>query len=113
MRAYDKTKRRHADVYSDRRWLKLTAMCKARFNGLDVYALMVDRKIVYGTMSHHIVPVEDNKDMAFDINNLVYLSEGTHKKIHAMYRESEEKKRQTQEVLRWCVSTYIEMPSAN
>lgn len=108
MRDYDKHRRQRADVYADKRWLALTQMCKARFDGLDVWALIHEGKILQGTTSHHIIPVEDDITKAFELDNLVYLFEGTHKRIHKLYRESEETKRKTQEELYRCVRVYLE-----
>lgn len=108
MATYDKTKRKHVDIYNSVRWERLTELCRSRFMGLDVWALIAEERIVIGSMSHHIVPIEDSKQKAFDISNLVYLSEGTHKRIHKLYRLSEESKRETQRKLMWCIQEFRE-----
>ncbi|MDK0692463.1 HNH endonuclease [Clostridium perfringens] len=59
----------------------------------------------YGTVTeanrvHHIVTVRDNKDLAFDIDNLIAVSDKAHKEIHKIYNSSLKAKIKLQETLR-------------
>lgn len=93
-KVYDREYRNkeHAEFYNSKAWKQLTKLCKLKANGLDMYELEVNNKIVKGTLSHHIEELEDNKDRALDITNLIWVSEKTHNFIHAEYNKSKENK---------------------
>jgi len=73
-------------------WKTLSAMCKARANGLDIYELIVNNRFVKGTLSHHIEELKDNTARSLDIDNLIWISEKTHTYIHSQYDKSDEDK---------------------
>ena len=81
------------EFYHSKEWVRLTAICKNRCNGLDIFELFENNKIVKGELSHHIIPVEDDVNKRLDINNLIYVSQKTHNHIHSVYFGSEEDKR--------------------
>ena len=83
-------------IYHSKEWIKLTALCKSKCNGLDLYELYENNKIIKGELSHHIIPVEDDDKKKFDINNLIYVSKKTHNFIHSVYDSSEEEKKALQ-----------------
>ncbi|MEA5085090.1 MAG: hypothetical protein VB018_13230 [Lachnospiraceae bacterium] len=72
-------------VYHSKLWPVLTQQCKTEFNGLDIYQLYKYGKVVYGQLSHHIVTVKDDITRAYDISNLIYVSDESHGEIHAEY----------------------------
>lgn len=88
---YDKHQRRNSDFYKSSRWKKLTRLCKEKFNGLDIYQMHKYNRIVEGTLSHHIVPVEDNYDLIYDLDNLIWLSDKSHAEIHSLYEKDKAK----------------------
>ena len=90
------TKERHKIYDREYRNKKL---CKLQANGLDMYELEVNGKIVKGTLSHHIEELEDNKDRALDITNLIWVSEKTHNYIHSVYNKSKEDKNKLKALL--------------
>lgn len=104
---YDKYKRSNKGFYKTREWRVLTALCKARFNGLDAYEYFVNKRVMKGVVSHHIIPVEDDISLAHDPNNLIYLSNATHKRIHVLYEKSEKIKKETQNLLKNISNSYI------
>lgn len=96
---YDNNLRKNKDVYHDSRWIKLTGLCKARFIGLDIYSYYVLGERKYGSLSHHIETVEENKKRAFDLENLIYVSDESHRAIHKAYNEGEYSKKVMQRLL--------------
>lgn len=101
-RTYDRTERNRerASFYKSKEWQTLTAMCKARCHGLDLFEMERTGKIVMGRLSHHIVPVEEDMTHALDINNLIWVSDHSHRLIHEAYSRSDEEKKKMQAFLR-------------
>jgi bacteriophage protein len=97
-REYDRFIRdeKSKQFYHSKEWGKLTTLCKSKCNGLDIYELYENNKIVKGELSHHIVPVEDDAGKKFDIGNLIYVSHKTHNFIHSVYARSKEEKKALQ-----------------
>ena len=89
----------NAEFYHSKAWKSMTALCKAKANGLDLYELEVNNKIVKGTLSHHIEELEEAKDRALDITNLIWVSEKTHNYIHSVYNKSKEDKNKLKALL--------------
>lgn len=97
--AYDKHGRSNANVYKDKRWKKLIMMCKSRANGIDLYHYHKTGRIIKGTLAHHIIEVSDDMSKAFDLHNLFWLSDKSHKEVHAIYNKSLKDKQELQGVL--------------
>ena len=57
--------------------------CKDFFCGLDVYELYRNHRIVYGRITHHIIPIREDWERRFDVDNLIYLSDQSHHEVHA------------------------------
>ena len=91
------------NFYKSNSWRKLSKQCKLRDNGLDLFQLKLNNKIVKGELSHHIEEVEDNPERKLDLTNLIYVSKATHNFIHSVYNKSEEDKRKLQHILRGMV----------
>lgn len=100
---YDKYHRKNKDIYKSRQWVKLTELCKNRFNGIDVYAYYKYNKLVAGKISHHIIEVSEDMARAFDLDNLIYVSDASHKEIHERYKHDRE---ETQKELKKYISMY-------
>lgn len=88
-----------AEFYNSKAWKQLSKLCKAKANGLDIYELIINNKYVVGTLSHHIEELKDNKKRGLDINNLIWISDGTHNYIHSEYDKSAESKKDMQNKL--------------
>lgn len=88
-----------AEFYNSKSWKNLRDICKAKANGLDIYELVVNKRYIVGTLSHHIEELKDNKVRALDINNLIWISEKTHNYIHAQYDKSKKDKLDMQKKL--------------
>lgn len=78
------TSSNHNKFYSTTAWNKKQKQIKENFYGIDVYEYVVNQKIVYGTVVHHIVPIKDNDSLKLSNSNLILLSDSTHKLIHKM-----------------------------
>jgi hypothetical protein len=87
-RIYDKECRDKdsAAIYHSKQWERITDQCKARFKGLDIYSYYVLGKVEYGNICHHIIEVKDDKDRAYDLENIIYLSSSNHNIIHGLYK---------------------------
>ena len=103
---YDKEQRKNSDLYKGKEWVRLTKICKDRFNGIDIYQLYKYGKYSIGALSHHIETVEDNSDRILDITNLIYLSHESHNEIHRIYNKSAAEKKELQKYLFKCVNEY-------
>ena len=76
---------RSDDFYRSSDWLTVRAECIRLCCGLDIYSLLVNHTIEYGNTVHHIVPVEKDKRLVLAQDNLIYLTESNHRKIHSLY----------------------------
>lgn len=89
-KVYDKEQRTNKDLYNSREWKLLREACKKRFSGLCIWSLYAHERIVHGTLTHHIEPVEDSEDKALNPDNLIYLSDTAHREIHELYNNDKE-----------------------
>ena len=85
---------------------EIKTMLSLKANGLDLYELIVNNKIVKGTLSHHIDELEEARDKALDINNLIWVSDKTHSYIHSEYNKNLENKNKMKEVLFYIIKNY-------
>lgn len=88
-KVYDREYRNkdNAEFYHSKSWKSMTALCKLKANGLDLYELVINNNIVKGTLSHHIDELEEDRSKALDINNLIWISDKTHSYIHSEYNK--------------------------
>lgn len=109
-RAYDKHVRNvdAKNIYNSSQWRMLTAICKQRFDGIDVFEYYMTGKIIVGELSHHIIEVTEDTTLAYDIENLIYISEKNHQLIHSIYNKSNKEKKKLQTVLCEIKNRYLE-----
>lgn len=107
-KVYDREYRNkeNAEFYHSKAWKSMTALCKLKANGLDLYELVINNNIVKGTLSHHIDELEEARDKALDINNLIWISDKTHSYIHSEYNKNLESKNKMKEVLFNIIKNY-------
>ena len=98
---YNETKRskKAAAFYVSPQWRRLRPIIISVFDGIDIYALYVEHKIVSCNEVHHIEELEDNWSRRFDPLNLIPLSHDTHTHITSLYKESKESMKRTQKLL--------------
>ena len=101
-RRYDKQQRNHvrAAFYQSPGWERVRQAVKTRANGLDEYAYTEFHTISKGNTAHHIVPIADDPNHAFDMGNLIWVSSQMHRRIHATYDRSPDAKHALQNKLR-------------
>lgn len=84
-RIYDRDQRKNKEFYSSKEWKQLRNVCKERFSGLCLWSLYKHNRIKKGRITHHIVPLSDDKSKGLLLSNLVYLSDEAHREIHKLY----------------------------
>ena len=87
------------DFYHSLAWSKVSKMAKIRANGLDEYALEYERRIIPGTLTHHIFELDSRADLKLSMDNLIFVSTKSHALIHAAYNRDEKSKNEMQEKL--------------
>lgn len=102
---YDRTRdKKQQGFYGSGEWHRLARCMAVRYQGLDVYELMVNNAHVRGETIHHIYPVDEYWDMRFNTEYLIMLSESNHRKFHAMMKAG--KKQEVVDMLNRCVDEY-------
>lgn len=86
-RYYDKHIRKNKDIYKSKQWEIVRRKCLNRYDNICLYTYFKYKKIVPATLVHHIVEITVDKTKAFDINNLIPVSELAHREIHKRYRD--------------------------
>lgn len=99
-KSYDKLKRNkdRAAFYASPSWATLKRAAKARAYGLDELRLYQGR-MVPGDVVHHIIPITDDPGRALDADNLICVSNQTHRYIHAQYDRGGKAKKEMQALL--------------
>lgn len=99
--------KKKSKFYNSKSWRQMSLLCKMKASGLDLYELEINKKIVKGTLSHHIEELEFNQDRALDLSNLIWISNKTHTMIHNEYDKGEDAKKSMQHKLFEIVKKYI------
>lgn len=91
---YDATKRdkQQDSIYKDRRWKPTKAKAKRRDHGLCVVCV-AENMLGFADIGHHIVPVEEAPELAFDADNVASVCVRHHAAVHAEYDASTERKK--------------------
>ena len=85
-----RTDKKEERFYSSGEWLTIKDKVKDIYNDIDIYSYYVLNTVEVGQTVHHIDPIKDNWDRRLDIDNLIYLTESNHRKIHkAMLKDKE------------------------
>ncbi|WP_270940892.1 HNH endonuclease signature motif containing protein [Romboutsia lituseburensis] len=86
-RNYNKNKRDKESqaFYNSKDWKSVVEVVKNRDKGLCLHCLF-NNKISYYNVVHHIEELNENKDKALDIDNLICLCHSCHAKIHREYK---------------------------
>ncbi|MBC2456138.1 HNH endonuclease [Clostridium beijerinckii] len=72
---------------------------KDKFKKIDIYSYYVLGELEYGQTAHHIEPLKDNWDRRLEIDNLIYLTESNHQKIHKAMEKDKKNKKQIMDML--------------
>lgn len=75
-----------------------------RNDGIDLYELYKYGGIAPADTVHHIEPTSEHQELFWTEDNLIPVSNKSHKEIHRLYKT--EKKRETQDFLKDCIFKY-------
>lgn len=94
--------------YSGKEWKAARAIIIPIFDGIDIWAYLIDKEIKPAEEVHHIVELMDDWDRRLDYLNLFPLAHDTHTRITALYKHSKASMIQTQKRLLQIRSIYFE-----
>lgn len=89
---YDKYKRKNKEVYHSKRWLATRKTVLEKYDNICLYTLYKYDKIRPATLIHHIVEVNEDRKLTFDLKNLIPLCDDAHREIHNRYKNEDIKK---------------------
>lgn len=98
LRTKEKDRQRYADYDHNRRnrkayefyhspewvWIRTVVLDKDGY--IDVYKYMTEGVVVVADTVHHVIPLEEDWDKRFDIDNLMSLHHSTHSIVEALYK---------------------------
>jgi len=100
---YTTHQRAHNSFYESKAWRKLRLVAINRFDGLCLWSYVKHKRVVRGTVVHHIVEIKDDMNRSLDIDNLIPMSDEAHREIHQLYKTD---KRGTQAELLKIIKTW-------
>lgn len=83
---YDRTQRSNAEFYNSKSWKKLRLVIINKFDGICLWSYIKHKRVVPGTLVHHIVELNDNREKALDLDNLILMSNEAHREVHKFYK---------------------------
>lgn len=98
--------KKHNSFYNDKRWIKLRKVIMHKYNAIDLVDYYINKKITEAKHIHHIIPIMENSELAFNEDNLIPLSELNHQKVHKLYSKNAKVKKNTQDMLRGLISRF-------
>lgn len=98
-RREDKEQKKYQDFYNSSDWKRIRDAVISICNGIDIIEYYRSGKVVQGERVHHIIELDEEWNCRLDINNLIYLTEQNHRKVHSEYDKGEKEKKQMQQVL--------------
>ena len=100
-RAYDRERRdkNKAAFYNGKAWQRITEAARRRAQYADEVVFAETGRLIPGAIVHHIEPIDENPARKLDMENLIFVSAQTHKKIHDAYDKNPRAKREMQEKL--------------
>lgn len=101
-----KRNKKHAAFYVSNAWKNVRKQAMATYSSLDVYELVVNKRVIHADEVHHIESLEDVWNKRLDINNLIPLSHANHMKVESIYRSDKRAKERLQKQLLKCCSSF-------
>ncbi|MBD5643199.1 HNH endonuclease [Clostridium botulinum] len=86
--------------YSNKEWITVRDIVRRKYNNICLYSYYILNEIKYVDYIHHIIELKEDWDKRLDIDNLIPLSDKSHKIVHRAYDRSAKDKKQMQELLR-------------
>lgn len=88
-----------ADFYVSNEWRTARDAALRLYDGIDIYAFYIQKRVVAADMVHHIEELSENWSRRCDLTNLLPLSNGNHGIVSAAYDKGEDEKKAMQEEL--------------
>jgi len=88
-----------AAFYHGKAWQRTAEAARRRAQYADEVVFAETGRFVRGNIVHHIEPIGENPARKLDMENLIFVSAQTHKKIHDAYNKNPRAKREMQERL--------------
>lgn len=98
-RRRDEEQKKYMDFYNSSAWRRLRNVVVNKYYGMDILEYYRTGRVVQGEAVHHIVCVSEDWNRRLDINNLIYLTECTHRRVHAKYEKGKKEKEKMQKIL--------------
>lgn len=93
-------------IYTGKLWIKTRELVKAKQMGLCLYSYFVLNKIAYAEVYHHIIPIKQDINKAYDGNNIIGLTKSVHQNIHIEYDKGNQNEKEMQDLLFSLVSKW-------
>jgi 5-methylcytosine-specific restriction endonuclease McrA len=107
-RRQDKEQNKRDIFYNSDEWKRVRDAIISHCCGIDIVEYYKTGKIVKGERVHHIIELESDWNSRLDINNLIYLSEQNHRRVHVEYDKGQREKKQMQDILFGLLSKWNE-----
>lgn len=92
--------------YNSNEWKAARVRALARDTGIDIYLYIIEGKIVHANMVHHIIELTEDYSKRCKLDNLISVSDRTHKTVIDKAYKDKTKKAQMQDTLRECIEEY-------
>ncbi|MCF2628329.1 hypothetical protein [Fusobacterium mortiferum] len=86
---YDKYFRKNKTFYNSSHWDKVRKECMNKFDNICVYTLFKYTKAIPAKLVHHIIELEEDESQAYELANLIPVSDIAHREIHKRYRDED------------------------
>ncbi|MFR5642707.1 MAG: hypothetical protein ACLTK7_06040 [Clostridium paraputrificum] len=98
-RLRDEEEKARQEFYNSVEWKNIRDLAIRKCFGIDIVEYYRTGQIIKGYTVHHIIELKDDWNKRLDINNLIYLSQENHIKIHKLMEQSKEDKDKVVEML--------------
>ncbi|WP_394899045.1 hypothetical protein [Clostridium paraputrificum] len=98
-RLRDEEEKARQEFYNSVEWKNIRDLAIKKCFGIDIVEYYKTGQIIMGYTVHHIVELKDDWNKRLDINNLIYLSQENHLRIHKLMERSKEDKDKVIEML--------------
>ena len=98
-RLRDEEEKARQKFYNSPEWKNVRDLVIRKCFGIDIVEYYRTGQIIKGYTVHHIIELKDDWNKRLDINNLIYLSQENHIKIHKLMEQSKEDKEKVIEML--------------
>ena len=98
-RLLDENKKKYNDFYNSNDWKRIRDCIISHYVGMDIFEYYTTGKILTGERVHHIIELTDDWNCRLDVDNLIFLTERNHRRVHAAYESSSKNKKAMQNKL--------------